>query len=197
MSVDRVVQAEERVEVLAPLGLGDDLAVPLLVEAVEHHAVEAGQLAHAPDGDLEQALVGEALVELGQRRLRAPVGVRERQRARTALLAQELGDERPVAVVHERVEAHAQRQEGGPALRAARGGADLGGGVDADERAELGPDRGLGPVPKKSAQLAEATITWSVAGSIASRQPWGWIEPGMWIGSRWQLSRSTSSPVGR
>ena len=67
----------------------------------------------------------------------------------------------------------------------------------AHERAQLGPDCGLGAAPKKSAQLAEATITWSVAGSIASRQPWGWIEPGMWIGSRWQLSRSTGSPVGR
>ena len=38
----RVVQPEEGVEVLATL-LGDHLAVPLLVEAVDHHPVEAEQ----------------------------------------------------------------------------------------------------------------------------------------------------------
>ena len=50
----RVVQPEERVEVRATL-LGDDLAVPVAVEAVDHHPVELGQL-----GDLAGQLGGEA-----------------------------------------------------------------------------------------------------------------------------------------
>ena len=40
----RVVQAEEGLEVLAPV-LGDDLAVPVLVEAVDHHPVVPGEVA--------------------------------------------------------------------------------------------------------------------------------------------------------
>ena len=45
----RVVQAQEGVEV-GPLLLGDDLAVPLAVEPVHHHSVEAGERAHPAGG---------------------------------------------------------------------------------------------------------------------------------------------------
>ena len=55
----RVVQPQERVQVRATL-LGDDLAVPVAVEAVDHHPVEAGHLAD---------LAGQLLGQVGHRRL--------------------------------------------------------------------------------------------------------------------------------
>jgi hypothetical protein len=57
------VQSEKGVQVLA-LGLGDDLAVVLLVVAVDHHAVEAGEVADRARGGAVQLGQGGGPVQL-------------------------------------------------------------------------------------------------------------------------------------
>lgn len=77
----RVVQPEERVEVV-PARLGDDLAVVGRVEAVDHHAVEARELAHVPGRVVVQLVERRGALEVAQRLPDGEVGVGERQRAR-------------------------------------------------------------------------------------------------------------------
>ena len=55
--------------------LGDDLAVPLLVEAVDEDPIEAGDLLHGDHGLLEQHVAGGGAVEGLQRAVEAPVVV--------------------------------------------------------------------------------------------------------------------------
>ena len=51
----RIAPAQVGLERVAA-GLGDDVAAVVVAEAVGHHAVEAGQLAHRDDGGVEQAV---------------------------------------------------------------------------------------------------------------------------------------------
>ena len=60
-----IVQAEERFETGGPR-FGDDLAVPVAIEAVDHHAVEAGQRPHFGGSDVVQLLQVAGGLELPQ-----------------------------------------------------------------------------------------------------------------------------------
>ncbi len=77
----RVVQPEERVEVV-PARLGHDLPVVVRVEAVDHHAVEARELAHVAGRVVVQLVERRGALEVAQRLPDGEVGVGERQRAR-------------------------------------------------------------------------------------------------------------------
>ena len=73
------MQAEERVEVLA-LGLSDDLAVVVLVVAVHHHTVEAGEVADRTRGGVVKLGQRGGPVQLLYRAAHRLVGVRKGER---------------------------------------------------------------------------------------------------------------------
>ncbi len=73
------MQSEERVEVVA-FGFGDNLAVVVLVIAVDHHAVKAGELADCARGGVVELGQRGGAVEVVDGTARGLVGVRERER---------------------------------------------------------------------------------------------------------------------
>lgn len=97
----RVPETEEGLEVLPPV-LGDDLAVPVGVEPVDHHPVEAGERAHLAGQHLGQ------LVERGRTRQplqdRGQPPVPGRARLPGALDPLPLGDQQPVGAGEHQVD---------------------------------------------------------------------------------------------
>ena len=188
----RVVQPEEGVEVVA-LALGDDLAVPVGVEPVDHHPVEAGQRADPAGrgvGDVEHAAARL------QRHRRLPHD--HRVRRVVDLVALDLDHEVGAAT------GRAWRSAARPScdrdlvepLHPVHGPDPLDGrpAGRADELPRGGaPTASAGDMPNQPPTLAETTATTSSGSVTAISTPWGWIAPGTWIGSLAQLSRSTGA----
>ncbi len=104
------MQAEERVEVLA-FALSDDLAVVVVVVAVDHHAVEAGEVVDRACGGVVKLGQRGGPVQLFYRAAHRLVGVRKGERPfavgdlelnqeRTARLAVQDGVELPWLARH-------------------------------------------------------------------------------------------------
>ena len=187
----RVAQAEEGLEVGTAV-LGDDLAVPLGVEAVDHHPVEAGDRA-----DVARQHGGQ-LVERG--RGREPL--QHRGQPAVPGRARLLGARRPAPTRR----SAARRRGAGPGRRRRRPSRTRSGLTSA--RSPASPSRRRGEVagveqlvegapatgrPNTSAAFAEATTTARSGSVRASRAPCGWIAPGMAIGSSAQSSSACSS----
>ena len=105
-----VAEAEERLEVVAPL-LGDDLTLVLLVEPVEHHPVEAGDAADLGARERRQLLQRRSRLQPLQD---APHPVERRgHRLGLGLARLHLEHEQPAAAVDDpvpRLAVHAERE---------------------------------------------------------------------------------------
>ena len=190
----RVAQAEERLEVGTAV-LGDHLAVPLRVEAVDHHPVVAGDrpdVARQDGGELVERAGGrEPLQDDGQ------PAVPGRARLLGARDRLPLGDQQPVGAVQHEVDVaaahlHAQRVDLGQVAGEAR--PQLREVVVVQELVEGGaghrPAEELGGVRRGDDDGEVGSVT-------ASSTPCGWIAPGMAIGSSAQRSSAARSVGGR
>ena len=200
----RVVQAEERVEVLA-LGLGDDLAVVVLVVAVHHHAVEAGEVTDRTRGGVVQLGQRGGPVQLLHRAAHRLVGVREGERA---LAVGDLEfDQEHTSGSRCRMASNAR---GWPATSITHSSGlrwrrspkvDAACSTRAACSAPISADRCRPKTastgrPSSSATLALTCRTSKSGSRTTASTPRGWMLPGMWIGSRAQLSRSIGVPTG-
>ena len=177
----------------------DHLAMPVMVEAIDHGAVETRQLVHLRRGRVADARhvvagAGDPADRIGEPAVQ--VFRMARRRSRRFL---ELQDDAAVMLVRDAAQLALRRcpdedrdlivQMGEDRRQVAAGQLPpwYPGRADVTEAAPRAL-RAAGP-----AGVAEFALTWAMvqfSGSAESRTPCGWIAPGMWIGSRSQASRS-------
>jgi hypothetical protein len=70
------------------------------------------------------------------------------------------------------------------------------GRLDGDQAAAGRPTIASAAIPQPASRLSLAATT-APSGASAISTPWGWIAPGMWIGSRSQVARSSGAALTR